>query len=394
MTTLLNTLFQTYGRAALFLLLACAAAGCQADGPSGQTAGETAVEPLVLEEYGVAVTDENILLDAPVFLRTDPSTGNLFVYEGGSKEVLEIDEENNPAGTYGGSGRGPGEIQLARNMFVTGGYLYVYDPDRFFIYRYERGGTEIASYNYGTPAETRNPGEPPRPRRPVHTTDIHNEWAVTLSGDILKPIHASGEYLYERLDWQGNSLSRIGQLPAGYRPSMETEAYRQALEKGEPPARDLHRAFPVNDRSDPSELFMVYSAIPKIAKYDTSGRLLWEKQIPRLPEIDSLLVGNHLEYTTATDFQVKIPLLKYHWGFSGPGGELYLVISSIHMPAKEPFSPWIHRFGPDGELIGRYTFSLGEEEFLLPYAAVGTGSPRFLLVSLTESTIRSYPFPK
>lgn len=394
MVDLLKPLSRKHGRAALLLLLACAGAGCQADGPAGQTSAETAVEPVVLEEYGEAVTEENILLDAPVFLRSDPATGSLFVYDDGSKKVLEIDGEDNLAGTYGGSGRGPGEIQLARNIFVTGGHLYVYDPDRFFIYRYRRGGTEIASYSYGAAAEKRNPGDPPPPPAIVYNTDIHNEWSVTLNGNILKPVHDSGEFLYERLDWRGNSLTRIGQLPDGYRAAMETEAYRQALESGEPPARDLHRAFPVNDRSDPSELFMVYSAIPKIAKYDTSGRLLWEKRIPSLPEIDSLVVGNHLDYTRATDFQVKVPLQKYTWGTSGPGGELYLVVFPNRIPAKSNPAPWIHRFNPEGELIGRYTFSLEEDTWLLPYAAVDTESHRFLLVSLKESKIRSYPFPE
>lgn len=374
----------------LALCIVFALSGCYSESAAPEQA-TLDVDRTILNEYDIVVANSEVALQMPAYVKHDPGSGHLFVYDHTQRTVLEIDGSQNIVRRYGGEGKGPGEIDVARNLFVHDSHLYVYDPSRYFIYRYQRAGTEIDSYNYGAAARETSPGEIPAPAASVLFTDLDNEMAVTRSGNILRPVHTSGEHLYERIDWEGRHLSWIGEVPEGYGTQLSTEEYRKAVEAGEAPAHHRHRAFPVMDRSDPGSLFMVYSTIPKVAKFDTSGRLLWERRLPHTPAVDSVH-QQLLEPLRARDFRQQIPIRKYFSGFTTPAGELYLVVFNEMVRSGITPVPTIHRFNTEGKLVGRYTFANEEEAYLLPHLAVDPENNRFLVISLKDAEIRAYPF--
>ncbi len=120
--------------------------------------------------------------------------------------------------------------------------------------------------------------------------DNNNQPFVTLYEKILVPSLANGEFLFQSINWDGDKLAGIGEIPTECKTAEEYDKIRLALENRKVPARDACLVFPVNDHSNPDEIFLVYSAIPKIAKYSLSGQKIWEQTIPRTPEVDSLMI--------------------------------------------------------------------------------------------------------
>ncbi|MDZ7773127.1 MAG: hypothetical protein U5K31_10390 [Balneolaceae bacterium] len=371
-----------------FVLLLVFLISCTSEVPdSTSTTAVPAAD--TLREFKLVVDANELLLDSPVFMKMDPSTGHLFLYDNGPKTIFELDKESKVINRFGGSGGGPGELSKITGLYVSDSFLYAHDPQEFFIHRYNRENGEVTTYNYGQ--RTTDLDAPPTMGTIITNHHPSNSRTVTLDGNILRPSHEEGEYLYELIDWEGNHLADIAPLPESYQADLETEAYRQVLENGEVPATDLHRVFPVADRANPNEIFLVYSANPKIEKYDMSGNKLWEVGVPPTPEMDTLRM-DHLGFVQAMRFTRQIPMRKYAWGTSGPDGALFLATyTNLSLPVTMR-TLWVHRFGADGELTHRFALPNSEETILLPFIAVDTETGRILTVSMASGEIRAYPF--
>ncbi|MDR8393851.1 hypothetical protein NC796_22045 [Aliifodinibius sp. S!AR15-10] len=280
---------------------------------------------------------------------------------------------------------------LTENFFIRGGHLYIVDPRQYVIHKYDRDGSVVSTLKYEdllVQQDRGGSGGPPPPPEPI-LDDNNNHPYITLKGNVLLPAHKGGETLFELRDWQGNHLADIGEIPEGYDPMQERERIRAAVANRQVPRTDLHQAFPVSDRSNPGELFMVYSAIPKIAKYDMSGHKLWEREIPDTPEIDSLVsdlvyVMNEYNYRNAPRHR------KYVWGTSSPAGDLYLSTYTNSSNPKSHRPLWIHQFSSEGELIRRY--KLQSEDELSYFPSIDHSGRRIFTILKEGLEIRAYTF--
>jgi len=378
----------------LFTLLyafgaACIINGCYTESPDSSLTGMP--EAVELEDYRTPVSFEDNLLGTPYIVVFDDYSNHLLVYDDGTKQVLKLDVngEVNITGTFGGEGQGPGELAGAGNIFATNQHIYITDPLRFFIHQYDRGGEPLSSLDLGVQKRDGS-GKPPPPQS-LFRPDLYGEPLVTLNGNVMVSSLKNGSSLYELQDWKGSHLANIGSIPEADASSMDDEAYLSALQNREVPLSDKRRVFPVADKAHPDELFLIYGAIPKIAKYDTSGRKLWEKTVPHTPEIDSL-VSDHYRTTELGSFQQRWPLRKYVSGVSSPGGDLYLSVYTnlLTPPSDNNRSLWIHRFNSEGELIRRY--KLISETDLLYYPGIDFSGRRIFVLPFGEAEIRAYSF--
>jgi len=378
-----NILFVLAG-VIMFILLT----GCQKK--DAGNAGEAGGKVKTLKTYHDLKSNENLLLGLPVRLKYDDNTRHLFIQDWAKMSIIEIDDGSNVVNVYGGKGKGPGEIQGIDNFFVTHHHLFIVDGNRYLINKYSRqDGHYISSLDYGKLiVKSKNPIHPP-------LTDINNDPFVTLNEMVLLPTQNSGKFLYKLIDWKGNKRADIGTIPKGYSNKEDNKTYWSALEKKNLPARALNEAFPVNDRSDPENIYLVYSAIPKIAKYSLSGEKIWEHKIPRTPEVDTLVnnlsiranvVRNHPNVRVQ-----RIPVRKYVTGRSSPDGDLYLVTyTDPAMPAKYHRPVWIHQFNSKGTLVARY--KIASDVDLSYYPGIDFRKHKIFATLFKGLDIRTYQF--
>ena len=355
----------------------------------------TAIKVTELRDYDSLISENDLLLGVPVRLKIDHISQHLFVQDVALLAVIELDELYNEVRRFGSKGRGPGEIQSLDDFFITEKHLFIVDGNRLLIHKYSRGdGQFISSLNYGELLiESKNSsvnGLPMSPPAPL--TSNNNRPFITLNETILLPSHTNSEFLYQAFNWEGKKVADIGEVPDGYTPLAVDDEVRSALRDQRVPERDLALVFPVNDLSDQNEIYLVYSAIPKIAKYTLSGNKIWEQATPSIPEVDSLLIdlGNVL-VNHPNQRASLLPVKKYMKGVNSSQGDLYLFTYTNMDTPHTPRRPvWIHQFDAKGTLVHRYKI-ISDTDFFY-YPGIDFKNRRVFTPSFNESDIRIYPF--
>lgn len=347
------------------------------------------VEAKVLKTHHTLMSNKNLLLGLPVRIKYDDETNRLFIEDLAKGGVVEINDSSEVVHVFGKKGHGPGEVQAIDNFFITQKHLFIVDGGQYLINKYSRrDGHYITSLDYEKFLKHKIP-----PHLPL--TDINNEPFVMLNENILLPTQAEGRFLYKLIDWKGNKLGDIGAIPKGYTTKVNKDKYWSALENKKIPARDLSEAFPVNDPSDPDNIYLVYSAIPKIVKYSLSGRKIWEHKINRTPEVDSLMINLSVRAKVVKnhpDVRVHpIPVRKYVAGRCSPDGDLYLITyTDPSMPDKYHRPIWIHQFDPEGKLVKRYKIVSNVD--LSFYPGIDFKKHRLFFPIIKDINIRTYNF--
>src|SRR5699024_5924202 len=128
--------------------------------------------------------------------------------------------------------------------------------------------------------------------------------------------------------------------------------YQAAIDEQKIPTFYKPNVFPVRDRANSEEFYFIYSAFPKIVKYNTGGKKRWEQEIPRTAELDS--VYTHF-FETSRELQGsgRIRLDTYVSGVSSRDGRLYLALGK-YSAADSSNNLWIHEFTDQGGLNQRF----------------------------------------
>lgn len=352
------------------------------------------VEIVELEEYETVVSFEENILSTSTLLKFDGES-SLFVYDIAESKVVELDTEGNQINEFGRQGRGPGEFLFINNIYSIENELYLIDTGRFLIHQYNRNGTHISSLDYGDLGYMTNTPHPPVQTHLVSAQDLTHQPHVTLNKDLLLSPFLANEaedVLFYQVNWEGEVLSTMGSVPEGSSFTM-SEEYSNSISNREVPALEKPNAFPVNDLSNLDEIFMIYSAIPKIAKYNSDGERLWERDITGLAEVDSVSnsIFGMMENLGPGN---RMMFNKYITGTSTSNGDLYLGINSnpimsANSNSMVKSSLWIHQFNSSGELTRRYKI---ESELNIPPIFDVDPENRQIFVATEEAEIRAYSF--
>jgi hypothetical protein len=360
----------------LITILFCGGlSGCRSEGPSFSMN-----QNIELTEFETIVSTQENLLAIPSVIRYGKS--GFFVYDGGYEKILEFNELGEVVHEYGKKGQGPGEFVNVNNFFVTENYLHAIDNRKFYIYTFDRGGALTFSMDYGEPMGT--PPPPPMAPGMIIPPNLNNQPFVTRNDLFFLPSQKTGKALYEIKDQKGNLLSHIGEIPEGSTFNLNNIRLKEEVENREVPSYYRPNAFPVADRSNPEELFLIYSAIPKIAKYDMNGQQLWERTIPQVAEVDSVTNNFYetMERLQQSGLSNRIDLQYYISGRSNSFGDLFLAMDT------EPLR--IHRFNNTGDFISKYKL-ISEGTELLPIFDIDIINNRFFIIT-EEAEVRVYSF--
>ena len=334
--------------------------------------GPIEIGEIELAEYESVIAKNNLLLGMPVRIKHDQPTGHMFILDAAHEAVIELDAQYNEVRRYGTTGRGPGEVQFPHDFFITAEHLFIVDGSWFFIHKYSRlDGAFISSLDYGELVTRGEDGNLVSPDAPL--TSNNNRPFVTLNETVLLPSQFNGEHLYKAVTWEGEKVADIGDLPEGYRALANDEEAGQSLRANRVPTHELALAFPVNDLTNPDEVFIVYSAIPKITKYTLDGDKIREKTIPATPEIDSLKIdlGNVLE--------------------NHPDQPLYLLTyTNMDTPYTQGRPMWIHQFDSEGTLVNRYKMISDTDQYYYP--GIDFSNRTIFTPSFNESDVRMYTY--
>ena len=344
------------------------------------------IQPVKLTKYETIVAYEDNTLATPTILKYDGHS-YLYVYDYGIGHVLKLDKSGNIVKKIGQEGRGPGEFIHLSNMVLLNDYLFLVDYAQFYIHKFGINGEYHASLDYGALGYFFElpPMNPSLIRAPDPTGDpyIHSADKVmfsTLNGD-----DDSFHSIYEFRDWEGSHVAYLGKIPEGAAFTMDQSEYRNSITDREVPAIEKTNVFPINDQRYNDELFLIYSSLPKIMKYNSSGDKIWKKEVPHLPEIDSVAAGIYKNLENLRP-GLRMKLNKYLAGTSTPNGGLYLAINSH---PENINSLWIHRFNKNGELTGR--FNIESETTIPPIFDVDHENQRVFVIT-EEGEIRAYSF--
>lgn len=353
------------------------------------------VEVKNLEVYNSLTLKSGALLGLPVRLKMNHETGHLFVQDMANWAVIELNEKGEEIRGYGKQGRGPGEIQNLEDFFLNKDHLFIVDGGQFLIHKYSlKNGQFMSSFDYRAfMMERKNRlknGVLLPPSAPMN--DNYNRPFVTLNETVLLPYQNSCEFLYEAINWQGEKLADIGEVPEGFKRSQGGEYIRDALQNKEVPDRDSALVFPVNVRSDSNEIYLVYSAIPKITKYRLSGEKLWEKPISYTPEVDSLIIDlSNVLKEDPTRSLSQLPVKKYMAGRSDTKGYLYLATyTNMDTPSTPRRPMWIHQFDTEGILVHRYKIIADADQYFYP--AINFEKREIFTPSFNKGDVRVYKF--
>jgi len=343
---------------------------------------------ITLSEYTTVVSNEDILIGVPSIIRIVDSESFL-IYDTSTRLVYELDLNKKDVRPIGREGRGPGEYQRVQNFYVENDGVYVVDNAQQLIHKYSLDNEFISSFSYRLGQAT---GAPP-PLPPLDLPYIHtgllgsfnNQPHITSEGNVLLYNFQPGQSLYKLYDWDGNMLDSLGVVSHDSAPVIDYQQFRTEIENRQVPTFFESNTFVVNDRSKPDEYFLVYNAIPRIAKFNSSGEQLWEVHVSEIAEIDRIAE----DYFETMEEILKItetmfPLKKYTSGVSVENGDLFLATYTY------PGVPlWIHHFSNDGTLQNRYKIESKVE--LNPVFNVDYSS-RSILISTEEGDVRGYSF--
>ncbi|GAA5521052.1 6-bladed beta-propeller [Aliifodinibius salicampi] len=361
--------------------------GCQSESASDSTS--SGGEVVELKDYKTVVSYKDGILANPAAMKYDGDS-LLYIYDFEHKQVLALNKNGETTREFGGEGRGPGEVIWFNNIYLNDDYFYIVDPVQFRIIKYSLDGEVEGSLDYGQKGSQSMP--PPPPQSLIsRAKNITNEPFVTASGDVLLPAIRQKEEvssLYTLVDWEGKELTKIGDIPEGSVFVLDGEQYRDAINEREVPGYYKPRVFPVNDQANNDELYFIYTAFPKIVKYNTSGKKLWEQAVPETIELDSVYT---LFYEKSEGLREggTVALNTYMSGVSSENGLLYLVLGKYGFEEASN-DLWIHEFTNNGELRRRFRLIL-EDVNLAAIFDIDFANQQMFTVT-EEAEIRAYGF--
>ncbi|MDZ7715109.1 MAG: hypothetical protein U5J95_02735 [Balneolaceae bacterium] len=347
----------------------------------------------MLDEYQTLVSYEENILSNPQILRYDKNSSNLFIYDAKKKKVLELDNNGSVCKRIRTERTRRGEFLRVDNIFLVNNFLYVVDGVQFRITKFALNGELVGSLNYGKDKPQTLPPPAPLPLEP-RAKNINNKPAMTAQGNVLQSnFHPNDHFnaLYSLYDWQGRKQADIGEIPEGSSFALDFDRYQASIEKREVPAYYRSYTFPVIDRANEDEIFLIYSAFPRIAKYNTAGKKLWETDISESLELDSLTdyFYKYSEKSLKKGRPTRIGLRKYISGISDLNGHLYLALGKYYF-TNFPNRLWIHEFDSNGKLIRRY--KVKSKDVNLPSIFDIDFSGKRIFVVTKEAEVRVYPF--
>lgn len=346
----------------------------------------------ILSEYSTVVSNEDFLIGVPSIIRFNDSE-SILIYDYSTRLVYELDLINKNIQAIGREGRGPGEYLRAQNFFIENGRIYITDNSQQLIHKYdtEADNTFVSSYNYRPGQAPSVPPPPPLPPLNLPYMDtgpigsFNNQPHITSEGNVLIYDLQPGQSLYRLFDWEGSQLASIEGETGGDALEIDYSHFRAEIENKQVPSFFELNTFVVNDRSKPDEYFIIFSAIPRIVKYNSSGTKLWESNISGISEIDQIskdYFETMEEILRVAD--TMLALRKYTSGVSVENGDLFL---STYTYTGIPV--WIHHFDNRGTLQNRYEIESDVE--LYPVFDVDF-SNRNILIPTEEGDIRAYNF--
>lgn len=341
-----------------------------------------------LEEYETIIAVEDAILATPNVIKYSGES-SLFIYDAGQSKVIEIGLDGNEITNFGRTGRGPGEFQRINNIFYINENLYIVDYLQFKINKYNRNGDFLSTTNYRL--STVRPNSPPVPfsSTTILASNLDNQPMVTLEGDILISSvnftqNISVQTVYELRNWDMEFITGMGEIPDGASFIIDDEKMRSDISNHLVPAVAKANAFPVLDIENRSEFYLVYSAIPKIDKYDKTGQKIWESVITGIPENErrEAMYYENMESVLSSNPQSRTALSYYRSGLSCANGELFLTFGT---------NPLIlHQFDGSGNLSSRYQL-ISEGIELKPILDIDCTKRRMFVVT-EEAEIRAYNF--
>lgn len=355
--------------------------GC---GPGINTS--TDIETIVLEHFETIISNDDNILATPTIIRLG-SNSNYFIYDDAQTKVLEIDPSGKIVNEFGQPGRGPGEIIIANNFFLADSHLYIVDSSQFLIHQYDYNGQYISSLDYGEKLGIPNTPSAPFSPSLIREKDINNQPFITQDGLVMLSgvkFSESVHSIFELIDWNGKQKSEIGTVPEGSTFVIDNDELRSEVQDRVVPSIYRSNVFVINDRANLNEYFLIYSALPKISKYDSSGQKLWSTELPQTQEFDSLTTTffETMDRLHQADRRSRIELKYYVSGISNPDGELFLITNTN--PVR------VHHFNAEGYLIRRYKL-ISEDVEIKPIFDIHFDRQQILVVT-EDAEIRAYTF--
>lgn len=341
------------------------------------------IEVIKLNDYEIIIDLQSNVLVAPNIIKYD---GSLFIYDTGHGKIFEIGDEYKILREFGRVGVGPGEFLKINNIYLTKEYLYIIDIVQLLIHKYNRNGELHSTFDFGK--ITKRPTVPPTPTNPnmVIANDIDNQPIITLQDDIILSTANEGnadQRIFEFIDWEdGTQLTEMGEIPEGSSFILDNAKLRNEASDKEIPSFYRANSFPVQDRANPDEYFIIYSSLPKLAKYTSNGEKLWEHDI-KSTETDKIKIRFFEvmgQMSKASDIRERVDLKFYSSGISNDEGALYLVVNTNPV--------MIHQFNNTGELVRKYTFTSDD---VTPVLDIDFEKNRILAVT-EKGEIHAYPF--
>jgi len=341
-----------------------------------------------LEEFETIIAVEDATLATPNIIKYSGES-TLFIYDAGQDKVMELGLDGNEKNNFGRTGRGPGEFQRINSMFFINDNLYIVDYLQYKINKYNRDGDIVSTTDYRL--STVRPNTPPAPfsSTTILASNLDNQPLVTLEGDVLISSvnfsqNLSVQTVYELRDWDMKFITGIGEIPDGTSLIVDDEKMRSDISDQVVPAIAKATAFPVSDIANTDEYFLVYSAIPKIEKYNTTGEKLWESVITGIPENEKreAMYFENMEKVLSSNPQSRTVLRYYRSGLSCANGDLYLIMGTNPLI--------VHQFDENGSLSNRYQL-VSEDIDLKPIFDIDCINNKMFVVT-EEAEIRAYTF--
>ncbi|MEX0773441.1 MAG: 6-bladed beta-propeller, partial [Balneolales bacterium] len=143
-------------------------------GCGSETSSSTDIDTLELENFQTIISIEDNVLATPTLIRYGPNS-NLFIYDDAQTKVLEVDNTGRVVNEFGQAGRGPGELLVVNNFFLTDNHLYIVDYIQHFIHQYGYSGQFLSTMDYGD--KLGPPNAPPAPfsSLEIRAKDINNQ---------------------------------------------------------------------------------------------------------------------------------------------------------------------------------------------------------------------------
>ncbi|MFO7845362.1 MAG: 6-bladed beta-propeller [Balneolaceae bacterium] len=367
--------FYNTGFLLMFLIYGC-----------GESNTKTAFKsPVELTEYKTLLSyEENVLGDSAIIRYVEDA--GLYIYDQASATIVLIDDEfGEIINNFGRSGQGPGEFIRVTNLFFSEEYLFAVDVGRLLIHKYDMAGNFTASFEFSPPS---NMGPPPPPLPPLEKDEEEFVNLIRAYGSGYSPYvlpdktiilrrAESNQHIFKLSDWEGTEEGDFVKTPEEYRTSNDIGVYRREVSGREIPSNSKFDNFIVIDKSNDSGVFLVYSSISKIAKYQIEQGKEWETEVEYIPEFDSI---QRLYFETAEEIlgitDMFLPNKVYWSGSSNCKGQLYLSTFNYNSKGKELL---IHRFSPKGELMDRYQFKDGDK--LMPVFDVDCDGEKLFFVT-------------